>query len=287
MATVLTIASLLLFIPAIDSIESLVELTSIDSFNAASRIVVDFRGRIFVADNATHMVYCFSSFKESPSTVGGYGWTNGALDTPTDIATDGINIYVTDYGNHRVQQFDQKLRFVGSWSGKTAMHENERFGYPKGIALSEIGEIFLLDGENNRVIKYSTTGKFERAFGNITTNEGRLTQPRRLLLRGKEIFVMEDNRIVVYDVFGTYLRTIGENQFHNARGICCIDPNLFVATQDTLYSFSREGKLCTKTPRTVFLASSPIEEITDIASYNRTLYLLTPKSIRIFEIHNK
>ncbi|HOV99107.1 MAG TPA: NHL repeat-containing protein [Bacteroidota bacterium] len=287
MGTVLTLASLLLFNPAIDSIESLVELTSIGSFNAASRIVIDFRGRIFVADHGTHLVYCFPSFKESPLTVGGYGWTDGAFDTPTDVATDGVNIYVTDYGNHRVQKFDQKLRFVGSWSGKTATHENERFGYPKGIALSEIGEVFLLDGENNRVIKYSTIGKFERAFGNITTNEGRLTQPKRLLLRGKEIFVLENSRVVVYDVFGAYLRTIGENQFCDARGVCCIDPNLFVATQDTLYSFSKEGKLCTKTPRTVILASSPIEEITDIASYNRTLYLLTPNSIRIFEIQNK
>jgi len=50
------------------------------------------------------------------SEFGSYGSGNGQLDYPRAIFTDGLNLYVSDYNNYRIQKFDLTGNFI-SWFG--------------------------------------------------------------------------------------------------------------------------------------------------------------------------
>lgn len=263
------------------------EQKSIGEYQNATRVVADFRGRVFVLDQGSHLVYCYPTVNEKPWTVGGYGWRDGNFDVPTDVATDGINTYVTDYGNHRVQRFDQQLRFVGVWAGRAPSGSQAHFGYPLGIALTEVGEWYVLDGENIRICKFSPNGELEKTFGDIPTRDGKLSKPRRLSLVNDFLYVLDADRIFQYDLFGSSLRTIGNGIFSNARGICFTKRNILVATGDTLYVFSHDGIFLSKIPRTHIFAETTVDEITDIAWGRDVLYLLTAKRLHLLELRNQ
>ncbi|MCX7985131.1 MAG: NHL repeat-containing protein [Bacteroidetes bacterium] len=290
-----TISSLILFLVLLPQRDTtvypflqLVEQVSVGNFERASRIVVDFRKRIFVIDQKLHTVFYYQSANESPLSVGGYGWNETSFDTPTDVTTDGINIVVTDYGNHRVQFFDYKLRYIGSWKGHFSQDGSIRkFGFPRGIAISTSGELYILDGENIRVVQYSRRGEHERAFGDASMKEGRLINPLRISLYRDKVFILEPDRIFQYDRYGTYIRTIGKKSFSNALGFCFLGNTIFVLTPTVLYCYAIEGALLSITPLQYIFTNRPLTDVQDIATDGRSLYLLTTRNFRILEIHGK
>ena len=59
--------------------------------------------------------HCIQKFDPNGKLIlkfGSYGTANGQFKNPSDIAIDNEgNIYVTDYGNHRVQKFKPNPEF--------------------------------------------------------------------------------------------------------------------------------------------------------------------------------
>ncbi len=261
----------------------LVERTTLGSFTHASRVVVDFRNRIFIIDKAIHSVILYQSLLSPPLIVGGYGWKEGAFDTPTDIATDGINIFISDYGNHRIQQFDAQLRFRGVISGKVAYREIS-FGFPLGIIITPRGETFILDGEEKRILRFSATGLFERFFADRNAQVGKIQNPVRLYLRNNSLYVLEDDCIYQYDTKGTFIRTIGKNIFKNARGLCFINNDILVAAVSTLYLITEDGVVKAVFTLNSIISEKKITEISDIALSGELLYLLTPTTVYVFDV---
>lgn len=263
----------------------LVEDRFFGSFQEATRITVDQRGFLFVIDEGAHSVLIYDAPDHQPRTLGGYGWDQTTFDRPTGVATDILNIYVADFGNHRISRFDRQLSFLSSLSTRDTSYERARFGYPKGVALSRQGDLFVLDGENTRVVKFNAQGGFERSFGDTESPEGRLTNPVDLVVtRDERIFVLEPEKIVEYDYLGNFVGVMRSPFLSGARGFCEANKGLLVVTQDRLLFFNSSRVVAWSVDASHIVSSRPLNPLQDVAVRNNSVILLTPATAGIFRM---
>jgi len=266
---------------SVDSIP--IEEFSIGSFERATRLFTRTQGAIYVLDADQNKIFVFTDITQPPMSIGGFGWSAGSFDKPTGIATDGINIYVSDYGNHRIQRFDRNLNYLSSFSTRDTSDVVTRFGYPLDVALSELGDLFILDGENLRVLKFNPQNFFERSFGDINAGKGKLQNPMRLIVTTSRIFVGEQSRVVIFDYFGNYLGSIGDGVVSGLAGFAMSDNGFLLTSSDTLWQFSQEGVFQKLIPRGHLITGEHIERIQDIAYKGQRLFILSPQRLYIFK----
>lgn len=256
---------------------------SADLFQNARACAVDPYGNVYVIDAGSSKVVKLSKQWEVLQTVGGYGWTDQAFDHPADlIAPNGLDVYVADYGNHRIQRFDRDLSFISSYSTREGPDAAVRFGYPHGVAQSRFGSIFIADGENRRILKVNTSGAVEQAFGDLGAGEGRLASPTRIRIGGDDrVFVQDSNRIVVFDIFGNFIETLGSGFFSRLRSFTVEGKTLFVLDSCNVYAVIRGGGK-DHTPVPVVLSAGPaLCEAIDIDVQEDRLYLLTEHRVSV------
>jgi len=264
---------------------ALVEEGTFGSFQDAKRIYLDYQRRIFVTDVHTHQVIIFTGPQAEPQLIGGYGWSATSFDTPTGIAADGLNVYISDYGNRRIQRYDRTLNFISTWFLAGNNDDTKNCGYPQGVALSNSGEFFVLDGENNKIFKYTSDGSFDRTFGDIDAAEGKLQKPLKLLISDpQQIFVLEPDRLCVYDVYGNFVQEIGKDILHQACGFCITPDKIWAVSPDTLYCFSLDGRESTVMPAKNIISEAPIQNLRDIGCSENFIYLLTNKAVHRIRI---
>ena len=266
----------------IDSL--LVEDYSVGDFHRATRIAVSAQGAIFVLDADDNKVSLFSRLQDAPRTLGGFGWSSSSFDKPTGIATDGVNIYVSDFGNHRIQRFDRDFNYISSLSTRDTSDVISRFGYPLDVALSEIGDLFILDGENIRVMKFNSQGIFERAFGDINAGKGKLQNPMKLVATNYRIYVGDKNKILVYDYFGNYLGSVGDGLVSNLTGFTILTNGLMAASNDSIWWFTRTGVLQKNSSLDRIISGDRIDQIQDIAWKGDQLFILSQHRMHIFKM---
>jgi hypothetical protein len=269
---------------SIDSV--LVEEYSIGSFQHATRIVAGTPGTLYVLDANTNTLSLFTSTQDSPKIIGGFGWSSSSFDKPTGVATDGVNVYVSDYGNHRIQRFDRDLNYISSLSTRDTSDAAARFGYPLDIAISEFGDLFVLDGENLRVMKFSSTRFFECSFGDINSGEGKLSNPTKLVVTTSRIFVVERTRIAVFDYFGNYLGSIGKGVVSDLNGFTLLANGCLAVSNDTIWWLSREGVVQKSLPLSFIISGESIDKMQDVACMGSRLFILSPHRIHVFKMSN-
>jgi DNA-binding beta-propeller fold protein YncE len=265
-------------------------LFSFGNFSGARAISVSPNGQVYVADTENNKVKVFSARGDSVREVGGYGWGQLEFDRPYGVfAGDGLNIYVPDYGNHRIQRFDRNLNYISTLYTRDDDDASKRFGYPAGVALSRLGDLFLLDTENIRVLKVNASSAIERNFGGIDAGKGRLQSPHRIGIAANDLVcVLDQDRIVVYDYFGNFIRTIGLGVLEEPRGLAIERDTLYVAAQQKVFLFDLQGKLLEvlelDRPSE---APSTASRVNDIAIQAGKLYALTDKEVRVFDLRRK
>lgn len=135
--------------------------------------VVAFADRVFAADVGTESIRIFDrSSGEIIYTIGGQGEKEGAFRFPTHLTIDGDgNLFVTDFLNFRVQQFDARGNFVriigepGDFPG--AMPR------PKGIDVDRDGHLYVVDSAFEIVQIFDIkTGHALMPFGKFGSLDG-------------------------------------------------------------------------------------------------------------------
>ena len=125
-------------------------------------------GNLVVSDMIYERLTIMKPSGETILQFGCHGYTNSTFDNPSYLATDGINIIVSDSGHHQVKVFDKTgkfLRKMGSFGS-----DNGELKYPKGIAVTRQGSIIVADSGNNRVVMFSTTGESSITLLDINDN---------------------------------------------------------------------------------------------------------------------
>ena len=144
---------------------------------------------------------------------GGYGV---GFQGPYGVCLDSAgNVYVTDYGNSRIQKFTSSGAFITSWfvmgsdpfdiktdaSGKVYTLINDwvqiystggtflsafgttgsgpgQFDFPMGIAVDNSGNIYVTEVNNYRVQSFTSSGTFITAWGSHGSGNGQFSMPR-------------------------------------------------------------------------------------------------------------
>jgi tripartite motif-containing protein 71 len=198
-------------------------------------------GKLYVADleggqvmawtppeaGGAHLIYA--------SQFGSAGSGNGQFSSPVDSAIDGQgNIWVTDWGNNRVEKFSRSGSFVAAY-GKEGSGEVQ-FRQPTGIDVNQsTGNVYVSDAGNSRIEELSSSGAFLRTFG--TSGEGTLNRPEGLKIDSAgNVWVPDRNtdRVVEFSSTGTFIAAYGkegsgEGQFNKPIAIAFSGENVFVA----------------------------------------------------------
>jgi hypothetical protein len=256
---------------------------TIGQFKNASSFYINPAGYIYVTDSGTNEVTALDTTGLILKTIGGYGWRESAFDNPADVYSDALKVYVADKNNHRIQRFDKNLNYITQISTRETEIEEERFGYPLSAAISNQGDLFILDSENSRIVKFDIFGNFVQNFGGYDYGDYALQQPRQLAISPQNnIFVIDGKQIIVFDQYGNGVGKItGDYEFKSIRIIF----NWMSVTTDNkiLIANLRLPKLELKEltiedkPGNISLVSALI--------FNKKLYLLSKKEILVFNKH--
>ena len=209
-----------------------------------SQLEVDVYGNLVTLDRDRNLLLLYSPNGDRVRELGGQGWGNEQFDRPSGIAArNGIDIFVADYGNHRIQRFDRNLSFVSSLFTRDADDERRRFGYPSDVALSRLGELFICDSENTRIVKVNRFSEVERTFGGFDAGEGRLRSPLQLKIGPKDqLYVLDEKRVVVFDTFGNFLHVLAGSLFRKPSAIFADGERVLVLDEQLIYSFDTEDR---------------------------------------------
>lgn len=208
----------------------------------------DHSGRfLFVADQSNHRIQVFDTKQghEAISMFGKRGFGTADFDTPHAVCTDSNNrVVVSDVLNHRLQVLEflprtRQLRHVRSVGGTG--NGAGQFQFPKGLCVTENGQLLVCDFGNHRVQVFDMTDgfKFIREWGTKGSDEGQFNCPLDVTVNCDGEFLVSDmnNRIQIFDGQGKFLRTFGrfgrkEGEFNYPVSITTNDENaLFVCDQ--------------------------------------------------------
>jgi tripartite motif-containing protein 71 len=185
------------------------------------------------------------------------GGTN-PFKEPISIALDPQgNLYVADSANHRIQKFDGQGKLISKWGG-LGQGNGQLNCQPYNfcaVAVDSSGHVYVTDGNNNRVVKFDSSGKFLSTWGSTGYDNGQFTNPFGLGVdRQGNVYVSDDNhRIQKFDANGKFLAKwggpgSGDGEFGVVIRIAFdTQGNIFVTDMGNgLQKFDANGKFLTK-----------------------------------------
>jgi DNA-binding beta-propeller fold protein YncE len=250
------------------------------------------QGNIYIADTGNNRIQKFSARGEFLKEVGGFGWATEQFDRPVDIcAKTGLDVFVADYNNERIERYDKDFNFISSYYSDESLSEDLQFGFPCAVTISNHGELFIIDGENYRVLKIDSFGEPELSFADYRWADGKLDDPHQIEISSKDIVYVSDrtaHRIAYYDYFGNYNGQFGA-EILSAPGGLAVDAegNIWIADTELhrvvvfdpagrlLLSWGSEGEL-----------SGAFRRPADIAVGDGLVYVLDEGNsrVQVFEI---
>lgn len=162
------------------STHSVVSPPTADSLNAPWGVAVDRVGNLLVADRNNSRVLFYASGSTTATGVYGQagifttrnaGTTAASLSAPEGVALDRYdNLYVADRGNNRVLFFPAGSTTAAQLYGQAGFSVNDgvpnrgrgapsdvTLSAPKGVGLDRLGNLYVADRNNNRVLEFYRT----------------------------------------------------------------------------------------------------------------------------------
>ncbi|MCH6558843.1 NHL repeat-containing protein [candidate division KSB1 bacterium] len=219
------------------------------SISRPQAIAIDPEGSVYILDTGNNRIVKFNNKGEYVFTLGGFGWETEQFDRPLDItAKTGLEFFVADFNNERIERYDKKLNYISSFYSEETFSTNLQFGFPSSVDVSAHGELFICDNENNRILKLNTLGEPVVSFGDFNWGDGQLEHPAKVEVSpGNLIYVSDQsaNQIVVFDYFGNFVSKFGKGVLNNPQGMTWSQNKLFVADSgnDRLVVFDKNHRL--------------------------------------------
>ena len=122
---------------------------------------------------------------------GSEGDKPGQLYGPRGIAIDqdGL-VYVSDFGNHRIQKFAPSGFFLASFDHKKLYHSFS----PYGLCFDSNNLPYVTDMQNSVVCVFNTSGKFLGYIGN--SDGSSFDRPRFIVSDKDRLYISDDNGVV-------------------------------------------------------------------------------------------
>lgn len=243
---------------------------------------VDLNGVLYVLDSDHSMLRQYSPEGKLIRELGGAGWQNDQFDHPEGIwAHNGVDVFVADYGNHRIQRFDKNLAFISTFFTRDNSNPDERFGYPSSVSVSRLGELFICDTENSRIVKVGNSNTVEKTFGGFGAGMGNLRKPSIVACGpNDEVCVLDPPRVMVYDAFGNFLGELFEGGFTQPRGLSADQQSIAVLDSGSVMIFDGAHRLV---QRLVLPVTDGHMEQPECVSLSREhIYVLSPSGLSVY-----
>jgi len=146
-------------------------------------LALDAAGNLFIADSSNHRVRKVDT-NGNISTVagngaGGYGGDGGLATAASLFFPDGQavdangNLYIADTRNQRIRRVDATTHVISTvagtgtsgYSGDGGPAGSALLSFPEDVAVDALGNIYIADGNNNRIRKVDTSGNISTVVG--------------------------------------------------------------------------------------------------------------------------
>jgi DNA-binding beta-propeller fold protein YncE len=240
-------------------------------------IAVDREENIYVADSWNHRLQKFDAGGNHLLTIGSCGESKGLLNEPYDVFIDAEeNILVVERYNHRIQIFGPKGDSKG-WVGSrgtvveeelASIYETPKhlfnapaFEFPTSIAQDSLGNYFITDSGNHRIVKFDSRWNLLLTFGERGKGSGQFEYPLCVAIDPNDLLYVADlnnDRVQIFTSTGRYVDEMRETQDSasiNAPCLTAIDPSgtLHVGlTFDTRVMTFQTPTACPDSPQTAY-----------------------------------
>lgn len=192
-------------------------------FNNPLAIGISKDNIVYVVDTGNHRIQLFDLKGNFIKSIGGFGFKDDQFDAPHDIWVNSlINIYVSDYNNRRLQRYDRNMNFINSLKSNEGDESDFQFLEVASCAISSQNDLFILDHDEFKIIKFKRDGKAERSFGRFDSGPGELDTPEQIDFWGSDKLLVSDSgaaALLVFDLFGNFIQKIGFDEFVRPTGI--------------------------------------------------------------------
>ena len=127
-----------------------------------------------------------------------------------DVDKKSGDVYVTDYGNKRVQKFAADGSFILQW-GESGKGDGQ-FRYPTGIA-SDDSHVYVVDRTLNRVQKFTHNGTYVLDWGEKGKRLGQMYLPEGIAIHNGSAYVVDtgNSRIQEFTTDGEFVSSFGSS----------------------------------------------------------------------------
>ncbi len=176
----------------------------------AVSITYDGKGNIYVLDGVTSEIIKLKEDLTEIKRTGKKGWDNGQFDNAVSIdATSGLDVYVSDLNNSRIQRFDINLGFISSLiTNDESIEEKFKINRPSGSVIVNAKDLYVVDSDNPKIVIFKEGVTPYTYFGSFQSINGSLTKPGKIIKdQNNFIYIIDYSRkgIMRYDNYGTFL----------------------------------------------------------------------------------
>ena len=165
----------------------------LNGFDRPSDILRLHDGKLLVSENAGDRLALLDEKGHFERYIASKGRAKGQLVGPLYLAQDYLErIYVTDYGNRRVDVFDkdgEAIFFFGGPGGDFAGLKG-----PTGIAIAD-EQVFVADDQRQCIYEFDRAGNFIREL----VEPGTFKKPESIKYKNGSLIVCDSNRVVSVD----------------------------------------------------------------------------------------
>jgi|WetSurSiteA1Bulk_404760.scaffolds.fasta_scaffold16907_2 hypothetical protein len=259
----------------------IVRTSETGNFQNAVSLTSDGKGNIYILDSEASEVIKYNDSLKVVKKTGKQGWKNGEFDNPTSIdGSSGMEIYVSDGRNFRLQRFDLNLSYI-----TTIMTNYEgfqaKFRFQEPVATVYINPYFyVIDGENNRIVAYSaisqSSGTPVFAFGGFQSAQRPMVNPVKIVKDGlNNIYIYDKGEGVVfkYDNFGNYISTIDNITILS---VSSLNNNMYILTDQEILVY--DGKTNSFKDKILFSEKIVPGKVKDFLVFSATKFYLLEKN---------
>jgi hypothetical protein len=186
-------------------------------------LVLTKEGSLLVTDDKNRAVLVFSKSGEK---LGGFKvpWPGGDLGGIASLS-DG-NIALSMPRQDCIAVYKPNGRLVKEFG-------SDRLEEPKGLALNNKGQLFVVEGKGARISVYSESGEFQYSFGSRGSQPGELDSAQEICIGNDSLLYISDGRNQCVQVFqqdGSFVRQFGKGILIGPTGVAPTKDGRIVVT---------------------------------------------------------
>ncbi|WP_124245588.1 NHL repeat-containing protein [Cyclonatronum proteinivorum] len=235
------------------------------------------QNRIFIIEQGRHRLLVLDLQGRRVDSLGVRGRSNYRFDRPSAIdATNGLQLYIADRNNARIQLFDRRLSYLSTITPDSDRAGSNDFFRPGAVAVTAFGDVFAADSDAGALLRFDQNGRLQQR---TDLRDTELMLPLRdLLVHDESLFVLESGRGLVHELGsqGSWRRFISGTE--GSRAMAADQGGLWVANETELVRFSWQGRELLRAPH--LLEEAPVA----LGIHENMLYLLTAS--KLFRINS-